>query len=377
MIPVAKPYITKEDQKAVADAVASGWILQGPKVATFEALLAEHMGVKHAVATSSCTTALHIALITLGVGKGDEVIVPSFSYIASANCIVHAGAVPVFVDIDPRTYNLDPEAVARAVTRKTKAIIAVHQIGLAADMAAIMAIAKKHSLFVIEDAACALGATIRGKHVGRFGHISAFSFHPRKAITTAEGGLLVTKNNSWAKTARMLRAHGSNMSVAARHQSHTVQFESFPVVGYNYRMSDIHAALGISQFRKFDYIMRRRQEIAASYTQAFADDDRIVTPFVPDGFHHTYQSYMVRIRGGNRVQKKIMQRMLDDGVATRRGVMTSHEEAPYRLLYPKLKLPHTELALRECIVLPIYTELTKAEQDRVVTALHKALKLVL
>lgn len=371
MIPVTKLLLGNEEIEAVSRVLASGWILQGPKVEEFEKLVSHYIGIPHAIATSSATTALHVALTILGIGPGDEVIVPSLSFIASANCIVHAGAKPVFVDIDPQTYNIDPKKIVNAVTKKTKAIIPVHQIGLPAPMEHIMGIAKKHNLFVIEDAACALGAFIGNRHVGTFGHFSAFSFHPRKAITTAEGGMLVTQRARDAKIARILRAHGASINVAKRHMSKKVMHESYPVIGYNYRMSDIHAALGLAQLTKLKTILAGRKRVAERYNNNFKNHPDIITPFVPPGVTHAWQSYQIRLRGRAKQRKSIMQKLLDAGIATRTGVMASHLEKPYRALYPHLTLVETEKAASETIILPLYPTLTEKEQDFVIQMLCK------
>lgn len=376
MIPIARPWFDEEDEKAVAQVVRSGWVLQGPKVEEFEKLLGDYIGCKYSVATSSCTTALHIAYIILGIKAHDEVIVPSFSFIASASSVVHAGGTPVFADIDPRTYNISPTDIEQKITRRTRAILAVHQIGLPADMHAILAIAKKHKLSVIEDAACGLGARIGNKHVGTFGDMGAFSFHPRKAITTAEGGLFVTKNKQWAAVAQMLRAHGASVSVKERHASKNIMTESYPVVGYNYRMSDIHAALGISQFAKLEKSLNRRHEIAQKYNAAFGDVPDITIPFVPPGMTHSFQSYVVRVDGNKSRRDHLMQKLLDNGIATRRGVMASHMEAPFRKMYPKLSLPQTEKATAQTIALPIYPTLSQSDQDYVIDRLKKSLALL-
>ena len=383
MIPVAKPEMTGADAKAVADTVRSGWILQGPRVEEFEHLLGRYIGAPYAVATSSATTAMHLGLIAAGIGPGDEVIVPSFSFIASANCITHAGATPVFADIDPKTYNMDPKEVGKKITRKTKAILAVHQVGLAADMPRLAAIARAHKLLLFEDAACGLGSTIHGKHVGNSGAWGAFSFHPRKAITTAEGGMLVTKNRSLAKIVRMLRAHGASIDVKKRDASRKVMIEQYPLVGYNARMSDIHAALGLSQFKRIKEFLATRQRLANVYNEAFKDHPCILIPFVPKGYFHTYQSYMIRLRpaqGGATAdtvrlcRDRIMQKLLDAGIASRRGVMASHLEAPYRKMYPRLQLAKTEKAASETIILPLYPQMTDKEQKYVIEKLLSALK---
>lgn len=374
MIPVAKPEMTRGDAKAVADTVKSGWILQGPRVSEFEKLLSRYTGLPYAVATSSCTTAMHLGLLAAGIGSGDEIIVPSFSFIASANAIVHAGAVPVFADIDPKTYNVDPADVRRKITKKTRGILVVHQIGLAADMPTLTKIARIHKLLVFEDCACGLGSMIAAKHVGNWGRWGAFSFHPRKAITTAEGGMLVTNKRNIAEIVRQLRAHGASVDVKKRHASQKVLIEKYPAIGYNFRMSDIHAALGISQFSRIEHMLAARRRLANVYNTALANHPHIITPFVPRGYFHTYQSYIIRLKNGAKIRDRVMQKLLDRGIATRRGVMASHLEVPYRRLYPRLKLPETEKAAAETIILPLFPQMTVKEQDHVIRTLLQALK---
>ncbi len=366
LIPVAKPFFTKEDEQAVASVVRSGWVLQGTKVEAFEKRIGAYVKSPYAVATSSATTAMHLGLLASGIGPGDEVLVPSFSFIASANCIVHAGATPVFVDIDPDTYNLDPKDVARKITKKTRGILAVHQVGLAANLPELFRIARAAKIQLFEDCACALASTINGKHVGNWGTWGAFSFHPRKAITTAEGGVFVTANRSLAHTVSLLRAHGASIDVKKRDASKKVLFESYPLIGYNLRMSDIHAALGLSQFTKLQTILASRQKTAKRYTEAFSGHSVIVPPFVPEGYFHTYQSYMIRLRAGAPLRDRLMQKLLDAGIATRRGIPSAHLETPYRKLYPRLSLPHTQRASAETLTIPMYHGLTKEEQEYVI-----------
>jgi len=310
-----------------------------------------------------------MALSIMGIGRGDEVIVPSYSYIATANCVVHAQATPVFAEIDPTTFNLDPSDVEKKVTKKTKAIVVVDQIGLCADWDRFRSIAKKYNLLLLEDAACGLGSTYKGKPAGSFGDIAVFSFHPRKAITTAEGGLLVTNNKQWADTATIMRAHGANVSVSQRNNSKKVTLEEFPIIGYNYRMSDIHASLGLSQFKKLAYIMKRRQDIAAQYTRAFQNHHSIITPFQPNGYYHTYQTYQVRLQGLAHKRKDIMQYMLDHGIVVRQGIPSAHLQPPYKKIYPNLSLPVTECASEETICLPIFTTITNEEINTVIKTL--------
>ena len=294
-IPVTKPYFTRDEEREVIGVLRSGWVVQGPRVESFENEIAKYIGAKYAVATSSCTTALHLALLLLGVGPGDEVIVPSFTFIATANSVLCTGATPVFADVAKDTYNLDPEDVKRKITKSTRVIMPVHQAGLAASMQEIIQIAKRSNIFIVEDAACALGSRIDGKHVGVFGEIGCFSFHPRKSITTAEGGMLATNNEEFAKRARILRAHGMSVSDRERHESKSFINETYDIPGYNYRMSDIHAAIGLAQFRKIDYILKKRIALANRYTQYLSDIPYIIPPCVPQGYMHTFQSYVIRL----------------------------------------------------------------------------------
>lgn len=374
-IPITKPYMDEAEAQAAANAIRSGWIVQGPLVAAFEQQVAERLGVDHAVAVTNCTTALHIALICSGIGPGDEVIVPSFSFIASANAIVHAGATPVFVDIDPRTYNIDPTLVEALITPRTRAIIPVDQIGLAADLAPILDIAERHGLQVIEDAAPAIGASYRGRPIGSISPITCFSFHPRKSISTGEGGMITTSSAAIATQARVLRSHGASVSDLARHQTTQVVIEEYAELGYNYRMTDIQAAVGLEQLKKLDYVLECRRRLAARYNRLLAELPGITPPFVPDDATHTYQSYAILLDPARTPPRDvIMQRMLDDGIATRRGVMAIHLE-PYYAQTRRVvaHLPVTERATRQSLLLPIYTTMTEREQDEVVARLRAAL----
>jgi perosamine synthetase len=375
LIPITKPYLGEEEAQAAAEAIRTGWIAQGPLVARFEEAIASRLGVAHVVATSNCTTSLHLALLCSGIGPGDEVICPSFSFIATANAVLYTGAHPVFVDIEPRTYNIDPAAIEAAITPRTKAIIPVDQIGLAADLDAVLEIAERYRLRVIEDAAPALGATYRGRSVGALSPVTCFSFHPRKSITTGEGGAIATNDAELAARARVLRSHGASVSDLARHSATSVIIEAYEELGYNYRMTDIQAAMGIEQLKKLDAILARRRDLAERYNARLLETPGVTPPYAPDDAPHTYQSYCVRLDLAlTPPREAIMERMLADGVATRRGVMAIHEEPYYVERFGRASLPVTEAATRETLLLPLYMTMTDAEQDRVIDALRRALQ---
>lgn len=374
-IPITKPVLGEREETAVLEVLRSGWLVQGPKVAEFERAVAAYVGAGHAVATSSCTTALHLALVLHGIGAGDEVIVPSFTFIATANAVLYAGATPVFVDIDPRTYNLDPAGVEAAITRRTRAIMPVHQIGLAADMDALTAIARRHHLILLEDAAPAIGATYKGRRVGGLGNPTCLSFHPRKVITTGEGGMLLTDDAAVAERARALRAHGMSMSDLARHHADRVVVEEYHELGYNYRMTDLQAAIGIEQIGRLDAMIERRREVAGRYAEALAGADGVELPFTAPETPHTYQSYMIELAPELDISRQaLMEDLLGVGVATRRGVMAIHLEPYYRQRYPGVRLPVTESATRHTLLLPIYATMTSTEQEYVIEHLLEALQ---
>jgi perosamine synthetase len=330
------------------------------------------VGAKYALATSNCTTALHLSLLALGIGAGDEVLVPSYSFIASANSILHAGATPVFVDIDPRTYNMDPNLLEEKITPRTRAILPVHQIGLAADIDAIHQIARKYDLRVLEDAATIIGGEYKNKKIGAHSRAVCFSFHPRKAITTGEGGMVTTNDPDIARQIEMLRSHGANVSDYARHGAAQVILEEYPVLGYNYRLTDIQGAIGVEQMKKLDWILQRRLELGKRYDEAFADLDFIETPYEPPYAKHTYQSYCLRVaHNAPKTRDEIMAAMQAAGIATRRGVMAAHLEPFYVNKYGRVSLPVTEQATRDTILLPIYAQMTEAEQETVIRTLRR------
>ena len=280
--------------------IASGWVSQGPEVEAFETAFASRVGAAEAVATTSCTTALQLALQVSGVGPGDEVIVPSLSFIATANAVWQCGARPVFADVDPRTYNLDPAAAERAITPRTKAIMPVHQVGLPADMDRFLDLAKERGLQIVEDAACAIGARYKDREVGSLGPLACFSLHPRKVITTGEGGMIAVQDPGVAKRLRRLRAHGMDMSDLARHTASDVVFEAYPERGWNARMTDIQAALGLCQLGVLERLLERRRELAERYNAAIERIPHLEAPFEPSYAQRTWQSYCVRVRPRGR-----------------------------------------------------------------------------
>jgi dTDP-4-amino-4,6-dideoxygalactose transaminase len=368
-IPITKPYLTGAEGAAVAAVVASGWVSQGPKVREFEARFAERVGAADAVAVTSCTTALHLALYVHGVGPGDEVIVPSLSFIATANAVWQCGATPVFADIDPRTYNLDPAAAERAITPRTKAIMPVHQVGLPADMDAFLELGRRHGVAIVEDAACAIGATYRGRPIGSLGPLACFSLHPRKVITTGEGGMIAVQDPELAAKLRFLRQHAMDVSDLARHAAKDVVIESYPERGWNYRMTDMQAALGLCQLDVLDDILARRTRLAGRYTDALAALPALHAPYDPPDSERTWQSYSVRVDPASPVDRtELMRLLLADGIATRRGVMAIHQEDSYAR--PEgYELPHTDAAAADVLMLPLYPGLTDAEQDFVIERL--------
>jgi perosamine synthetase len=376
MIPITKPLLDDSEADAAAAVVRSGWLSQGAQVAAFEAEFGARVGAPYACAVSNCTTALHLALMVAGVGPGDEVVTVSHSFIATANVVRQCGAAPIFVDIDPLTYNLDPDGIEAAITPRTRAVLCVHQIGMPCDLARILPIAVAHELAVIEDAACAIGSEIRldgeWSPIGTpHADVACFSFHPRKVITTGEGGMLTTRHAEWDRQFRLLRQHGMSVSDAVRHRSDQVVFEDYLISGFNYRMTDIQAAIGRRQLQRLTGIIARRRALAGRYRELLADIPTVRAPFEPDWARSNWQSYGVGLPDGAD-QGRVMQSMLENGVATRRGVMCAHLEPAYAAATAS-PLPVSEAAHRRTILLPLYPQITYAEQVAVVGALRTAL----
>lgn len=373
MIPIARPILDVEEIEAVRSVIESGWVTQGPKVAEFEHAFSELTGAPAAVAVSSCTTALHLALLVSGVGRGDEVIVPSMSFIATANAVVHAGATPVFAEVEPNTYNLDLSDVERRITERTKAILLVHQLGLPADITGFQALARDRDLVLLEDAACAIGSTYDGVPIGGHGNLTCFSFHPRKLLTTGDGGMITSTSDEVAGVLRRLRHHGMSVADTERHSSSVVVREEYLEVGYNYRLTDIQAAIGLVQLARLPTILRDRETRRRWYDELFAPHEWIEVPEVPDDRTWNVQTYTVRLDGFDADRRdRVMQDMLDRGVATRPGVMTAHREPAYRNL--GVSLPDSEAASDCSLALPLFSELAEADAEKVATALVESSK---
>jgi perosamine synthetase len=376
-IPLTRPMMGDLEKAALFEVIESGWLTHGHKVTEFEQAVADYLGVRHAVATSNGTTALHIALLLHGIGSGDEVIVPSYTWIATANVVRMVGAVPVFADIDLNTFNVTRESIQPLITSRTKAIMPVHQFGLPADVEGITEMARGHSLVVIEDAACAMGSMYRGGYVGSLGNTTCFSFHPRKAVTTGEGGMLVTDDDELAARARVLLNHGASVSDLVKHQAGTVEAllaEEFHEVGYNYRLTNLQGALGTVQFKRLDGILEQRRLRAEKYSVSFNEMPHITPPTVPYYATPCWQSYAIRIADDAAVSRnEVAQQLLNAGVACRPAYMACHVQPLYRRLYPELRLPNTERALESVIILPLYPQMTDDEQDYVVDQVLEAM----
>jgi perosamine synthetase len=378
-IPIAQPVLGEPEIRAAARVIASGWLTQGREVAAFEQEFAEYVGAPHACAVSNCTTALHLALLAVGVKPGDEVITVTHSFIATASVVRYCGAIPVFVDIEPDTYNMDPDLIEGAITPRTRAILCVHQLGMPADLARIVEIARRRKLPLVEDAACASGSEIlwngRWERIGRpHGDIACFSFHPRKVMTTGDGGMLTTANPEYDRKFRLWRQHGMSVADTVRHNSREVIFESYPEIGFNYRLTDLQAAVGREQLKRLPDLVARRREIAARYRRLLAHVPGLRLPREPEWARSNWQSYCVGLPLGTD-QRAIMQCLLDEGVSTRRGVMCIHREPAYADVAAGHSLAASEFVTDTSIILPLYDGLDSATQTSVVEQLERALRL--
>lgn len=355
-IPITKPDLGEDEIKAVSDVIRSGWIMQGNSVAEFEKAFADFVGAKIAIALSSGTAALHLALLACGVGPGKSVLCPSYSFIATANVIRLCGAEPIFVDIDPETYNIDPKLLTKACKPNTYAILAVHQVGLPANLDEIKEFASKNNLVLIEDAACAIGSEYQGEIIGKPHSLAAcFSFHPRKLLTTGDGGMLTTSDVEFANQVRRLRQHGTNSAS-----------EGFCEVGFNYRLTDLQAAIGIEQLKKIPQFLVTRRQQAAYYNKAFSNHPLLSPPKEHIGMVSNFQSYQLRISPEAPISRdNILSKLVEAGISAQPGIKPIHHQPVYRD-YAKLSLPETEKAAQEVIMLPLYHSLTQEEQNYII-----------
>ena len=392
-VPITKPYFGEEEKRAVCEVLDSGWLVQGPKVAEFERMVCQYTCAQFARASTSCTTSLHLALLALGIGPGDEVLVPSFTFIASANAIEYTGARPMFIDIDLKTFNIDPQKVEEYLEQAKKSgstvrgIMPVHLFGLVTDMNPIMEMAKEYNLCIIEDAACALGSLYDSKQAGTFGDAGCFSFHPRKPITTGEGGILTTNNPEIAARVQSLRDHGAAVSDLARHEKGEFLLPAFDMLGYNYRMTNIQGAIGIEQMKKFPWIIEKRIEKSKRYDKELGGLPWLKTPYVPTGYKHTYQSYVTlvvdseleelslkKIEDLHHVRNRIMAELGERGIATRQGTHAVHTLSYYQKKYGlKDEDYFNSLAAdRLSMTIPLYPQMTDEEQEYVISGIKAA-----
>lgn len=382
-LPITRVVFGPEEAAAIQEPLASGWVVQGPHVAEFERKFGAYTGAAHAISASSCTTALHLAVRALGLKPGDEVIVPAFTWVSTANVVEYEGARPVFCDIDLRTFNIDPEQVEALITPRTVGILPVHLFGLCADMAALQRIAEKHGLWVVEDAACAFGGWIGERHAGTFGDAGCFSFHPRKSITTGEGGMVTTARDELATACRSLRDHGASRTDHQRHHEKAAfLLAEYHVVGFNYRMTDFQGALGSVQMDRADSILDGRRALAAAYDERLREVEWLQAPYVPDGYTHGYQSYVTLFRpeapslaNVDRLYERrnsLMMRLEELGISTRQGTHAPVLLDVYRKKYGlrREQFPNATLADHLSLTLPLAVQMDDSDIDAVVAELR-------
>lgn len=370
MIPYGKQTIDQDDIQAVVDVLQSDFLTTGPKIAEFEQTVADYVGAKYAVAISNGTSALHAACFAAGIGPGDEVITTPLTFAASANCVLYCGGTPVFADVDPKTYNIDPEDIQRKITDRTKAIIAVHLAGQPCDMDAIHSIAREHGLIVIEDGAHALGSVYKGKKVGSMSDMTTFSFHPVKPITTGEGGMIVTDNEDFYKKMILFRSHGITRDDSMMTRNDGPWFYQQFDLGYNYRITDIQCALGCSQMKKLDRFLARRKEIVAHYNEAFADCDNIITPYQLSDTESGWHLYIVQVKNCDR--RQVFEKMREKGIGVNVHYIPVYMHPYYQEHgYENVHCANAEEIYSHIISLPLYPGLTSEQQDYVIDTLKR------
>jgi dTDP-4-amino-4,6-dideoxygalactose transaminase len=372
MIPVMKPWLGDEEARAAADAVRSGWVAQGPRVAEFESRFAARVGAEHGVAVSSCTTALHVCLHLVGIGPGDEVVVPSFSFVATSNCARYVGATPVFADVEPDDGNLSTRTVEPVLTERTRAVVVVDQGGMPADVVPLRRLCEGRGIALVEDAACAAGSRYRGAPAGAGATLAAWSFHPRKLLTTGEGGMLTTSDAGLAARARRLREHGMSVSAADRHASRQPVIESYLEVGFNYRMTDIQAAVGLVQLAKLDEMVRRRRDLAGRYQAMLSDVPGLRAVRDPAWGESNFQSFWVELdREFPLSRDQLLAALAAEGISARAGIMAAHRQPAYAD-HPRGELPVTERLTDNTVILPLFHTMDEGDQSAVVGAVRRA-----
>ncbi len=374
-IHIAAPSLGEEEWQALREPIESGWLTQGPKVAAFEKAFAERHGVKHAIAVTSATTGLHLALAALDIKPGDEVIVPAFTWVATANAVIYCGGTPVFADVDRVTFNIDPEDVARRVTSRTKAIVPVHLFGLCADVDALRAVLRP-DIAIVEDAACAAGATLRGRPAGTLGNLGVFSFHPRKAITTGEGGMVTTNDDVLAERVRKMRNHGASISEEERHRgARPYLLPEFEHLGFNYRMTDLQGAVGLVQLGKLDKFIDERARMAARYRQELADLTWLRLPEEPADGRHAWQAFVTYVdpKTAPRPRNEIMEALQQQGIATRPGTHAVHMLGYYRKRFGFRPddFPGARDCDRHSMAIPLHNRMTEEDVAYVVAAFDR------